>query len=213
MRKKIFIVFGLGTLLVFSLYIFFVVLSDDKIVVSPYIDEIPGWGYKLEKNATELLKREFNNLKVVLVAEELDEEAYAVQLARIFIADLYTLNNKVNKYDVGGTQFVWPEILDNFRLNVQNTLYKYMEDITGGRKQELPIVKSIETITHEEYEFTIEEEVFEAFKIILQWDYIKDLEYDAKGEIIVIKGEKLFYVVEFTPMERQNETEGSLWEE
>jgi len=200
MRRKIMYVFGLGTLLVFCAYIFFVVFNETQRPVSPYIDEIEGWGYKLETNATVLIKREFSNLKTTLLAEEIDEELYAKFLARIFIADLYTLSNKQNKYDVGGVQFVFPDKQENFKLNVQNTLYRYLEDDTGNRTQELPYVKAIETISIEEIKFTIDEEEFEAFKVILEWEYAEDLGYDVKGEIIVIKGEKLFYVVQFKPI-------------
>ena len=45
----------------------------------------------------------------------------------MFLIDLYNLDNKKNMYDVGGVIFVFPDARENYKLNVSNTLYKYMK--------------------------------------------------------------------------------------
>ena len=70
-----------------------------------------------------------------------------------------------------------------------------MENI-DGRKQELPEVSEVLVSNIEEIEFLIKEEKYLAFKVNVDINYVKDLEYDKKAEIILIKLDKYLYVVE-----------------
>ena len=54
------------------------------------------------------MKTEFDVLKANLESDTIDEEAYALSIAKLFIIDLYTMNNKINKYDIGGIEYVYP---------------------------------------------------------------------------------------------------------
>lgn len=161
------------------------------------ISEIKGYDYKLKSTANELMKTEFNILKKNLESNEIDEEAYATSIAKLFIIDLYTMTNKINKYDVGGVDYVFPSGIDNLKLNVTDTIYKYLEDNSNGkRKQELPEVKSITLENSEQAEMKIGEITYPGYKINLNWEYIINLEYDDSGEIIVIKDESKYFIVE-----------------
>jgi len=157
--------------------------------------QIKGYEYISRDSDTMLFKNEFNLLKENLESNEIDYTEYAKSVSKLFIIDLYTLKNKKNMYDVGGVEFVYKEARDNFKLNVENTLYKYMENI-DGRKQELPEVSAVEVTNIEETEFSIGEEKFDAFKVNVDISYVKDLEYDKKAEIILIKLDNFIYVVE-----------------
>ena len=100
-------------------------------------------------------------------------------------------------YDVGGVQFVYPDIRDNYKLNVTNTLYKYMKDNSDGkREQDLPMVKSVSIKNEDETKYKIGEEEFDGYKINLDIKYVKDLEYDKSAEIILVKKDKYLYIVE-----------------
>ena len=205
MKKPIIIT--LISILVLSLvglvyYLVLLSFSDDD---QGPLKEIPGWYYRLEQSATPLMIEEFSNLKEILTAEEVDYDAYAKALSRLFVADLYTLSNKVNKYDVTSAQFLLPSFKDNFILNVQNTLYRFLEDNTSGnRTQALPEVNSITTINLEIIEFEIDEEMFEAYQITLNWTFIEDMGYDTEAIIILIREDKFLRIVEKRSIELES---------
>ena len=159
--------------------------------------QIKGFEYLSNDDDSDLFKNEFKKLKNNLESSNINYNEYALSISKMFIIDLYTLNNKNNMYDVGGVQFVYPEARDNFKLNVENTLYKYMEDNSDGkREQDLPEVSGVEVTSDEVYEYTIGEEKYEGYKINLDISYVKDLEYDAKAELILVKVDKYLYIVE-----------------
>ena len=159
--------------------------------------QIKGFEYLSNDSDTDLFKNEFKKLKNNLESSNINYNEYALSISKMFIIDLYTLNNKNNMYDVGGVQFVYPEARDNFKLNVENTLYKYMEDNSDGkREQDLPEVSNVEVTSDEVYEYTIGEEKYEGYKINLDISYVEDLEYDAKAELILVKVDKYLYIVE-----------------
>jgi hypothetical protein len=43
-------------------------------------------------------------------------------LQNYFVADFYNINNKNNKNDVGGLQFIKEEMKENFILNATDTI-------------------------------------------------------------------------------------------
>ncbi len=171
--------------------------KKEEVIKISNLDSIEGYNYTLKSNATKLYKDEFNLLKNNLESDEINNEEYVKSIAKLFIIDLYTLSNKINKYDVGGVDFIYPEALDNYKLNVEDTLYKYLEDNTNGnRNSELPEVSSVTIDTIEETKYKINNEEFNGYKVNLSIGYVKDLGYDNKGELIIIKSDKYYYVVE-----------------
>lgn len=169
--------------------------KDDKPIVTNK-DTIKGYDYTLKSNATKLYEDEFKTLKANLEGN-INYDEYAVSVAKLFIIDLYTINNKINKYDTGGVSFVYPDGRNNYKLNVQDTIYKYVEDNTDGKRtQNLPEVSSVIVKDSKKDTYKIGNDSFEAYKINLEWSYVQDLGYDKTGEIILIKKDKNIYVVE-----------------
>ena len=90
------------------------------------VDRIDNFDYTLDDRDTELMKNTYNELKTVLSSDEIDYEKYAEILSKLFVIDLFTMDNKVNRYDVGSTEYVYPDSVDNFKTNVEDTIYKSM---------------------------------------------------------------------------------------
>lgn len=173
--------------------------KKDVILEQKNISEIAGYGITLSEKDSKLYKDEFLNLKSILEADNIDYDAYAKSLAKLFIIDLYDINSKVNKYDVGGIEEVYEPIRENYSINVQDTLYKYLEDNTNGeREQELPIVSSISVDSIEKNQFTYKSEnvTYDGYKVKLSWSYKYDSGYDKSGEVILINKDDKLYVVE-----------------
>lgn len=158
---------------------------------------IKGFDYILYEDDIDIYKDEFKKLKKNLESSNINYTEYAESISKMFVMDLYSLEAKKNMYDVGGVQFVYPDIRDNYKLNVTNTLYKYMKDNSDGkREQDLPMVKSISIKNEDETKYKIGEEEFDGYKINLDIEYVKDLEYDKSAEIILVKNDKYLYIVE-----------------
>ena len=161
------------------------------------VDSIENFSYTLDDRDTELMKNTYNELKEVL-NNDIDYEKYAELLAKLFVIDLFTMNNKVNRYDVGSTEYVYPDSVDNFKTNVEDTIYKTMENNSNGkRKQDLPEVKSItlEKITEDTY--AIGEETYDSYVVSLSWEYVTDYGYDDTATITLIELNDQLYVTEY----------------
>ncbi|NMA50829.1 MAG: hypothetical protein GX951_03155 [Mollicutes bacterium] len=152
--------------------------------------------YTIESRDSELMKKEFNILKENYYSDNIDYEKYAKSIGKLFIIDLYTIKNKNNKYDVGSVEYVHPDIRSNFKLSVGDTLYKYLEE-KNYRKTKYPEVKSIEITNFSEDTFMYNNIEYNAYVVSLKWDYVKDLGYDKKGIISIIKEDKKLYVVKY----------------
>ena len=162
------------------------------------VDRIDNFDYTLDDRDTELMKNTYNELKTVLSSDEIDYEKYAEILSKLFVIDLFTMDNKVNRYDVGSTEYVYPDSVDNFKTNVEDTIYKSMENNSDGkRKQDLPEVSSIDNTSVETSTFTIGEEEHESFVVNINWSYVSDLGYDDNATITLIELNDKLYVVEY----------------
>ena len=162
------------------------------------VDSIDNFNYTLDDRDTELMKNTYNELKEVLSAEKINYEKYANLLSKLFVIDLFTMNNKVNRYDVGSIEYIYPDSIDNFKTNVEDTIYKSMENNSDGkRKQDLPEVSSIDNESVETKIFTIDEKEYDSFVVNLNWSYKNDLGYDNKATITLIELNEKLYVVEY----------------
>ncbi len=163
------------------------------------VDTIDNFNYTLDERDTKLLKKTYQELKKELSSSDIDYENYAKILAELFVIDLFTLDNKINKYDVGSLEYVYPDSLENFKLNVEDTIYKEIEnDKDGKRKQTLPIVKSVESKDVKKDTFQIGETALESYVVNLTWDYEKDLGYDTKATITLVAKDNRLYVVSYS---------------
>lgn len=161
------------------------------------IKSIKDYDYNLKENETELYKTEFNELDRILSKKNVDYEEYAKSIAKLFIIDFYTLNNKLSKNDIGGTEFIKEDMRDNFIEEARSTFYKYVE-VIDGRTQELPEVSSITDVSVEKTEFKYSDKTIDenAYKVSISWDYVEDLGYEKEASMIIVKQDKKLYIVE-----------------
>lgn len=179
--------------------IFFRSIETKKEIEPPkVVKKIDDFGYELRENESRLYKDLFDKLIEELNKEEIDEEEYAKLVAKLFVVGFYNLDSKTSKNDIGGVQFVHPDIVDNFKENAKDTLYKYVEsNIYGDRKQELPVVASIEITNIETKSFKYNDTTDpKAYKVSLEWTYEKDLGYETKCNLILVHSDKKLVVVE-----------------
>ena len=109
----------------------------------------------------------------VFYEKEVNEEEYVKIISEMFVYDFYSLNDKTAKTDVGGVDFVYPAILENFLQNAQNTYYKYVEsNIYNNRKQSLPVVTNITVGSVNKIPFAYGDKTDEnAYSVKVNWSY------------------------------------------
>lgn len=165
------------------------------------LDSLDDYGYTLSDKDTDLFKDEYNVLKDLLNEKEIDDEKYATQVAKLFVIDLYTINTKVNKLDIGGSEYYYLDKVTMFEKKVMDTLYYHLEDNTyGDREQELPEVKKIEVLSIEETEYKIGEKEKDAYLVQVEWEYVEDMGYDTEASIVLCKENGVrISVVDFQP--------------
>ena len=154
--------------------------NKEKETIVNVVDKIENFNYTLDDRDTKLMHENFEELSKILDKEEINYEEYAKCLAKLFIIDLFTIDNKNNKYDVGGVEYILESDQANFRINIENSLYDGIE-VKENRKQNLPIVDKIEIVDLKEIKYEYDKKEYEAYEINLTWDYKKDYEYDKKN--------------------------------
>ena len=165
------------------------------------VDEIKNFDYTVSETDTKLFKDEFKKLKKVLSQKEVDNKEYANEVAKLFVIDFFTLDNKITKNDVGGVQFVYSGYKTTFIDKARDEFYKYVKsNVNGDRSQELPLVETIEVTSNEPATASAElsgeqfSQIGEAYKVTLTWTYKKDLGYQTKATLIVVKDNEKFSV-------------------
>ena len=198
-RKKRYtsIIIILVILLILGIIGFIYLNKDEEKSVIKVERTIPGYEYTLEENEIEIYKDTFKKLESILDEEEIDKEEYAKCISELFIIDFYTLDNKLSKNDIGGVQFVYPSIKDNFVEKARSTFYKYLE-VKEGRTQSLPVVSEITSVLAEKTLFKVKDtkENKEAYKVSISWEYEEDLDYEKEAIIYVVEESNKLYIIE-----------------
>ena len=163
------------------------------------INKIDKYGYQLKENKTSKYKNLFEELKEILNEENVNEENYVKKISEMFIYDFYSLSDKTAKTDIGGTDFVYNEILENFLQNAQDTYYKYVEsNVYNNRKQSLPTVSNITIDKVENTKFEYNNKYDDkAYEVDISWDYTDNQfsSYQKKATLVFIHdGDKLSLV-------------------
>ncbi len=137
------------------------------------LNSISEYGYQLNDNKSKEYKELFSSLKKILKNENVDEEEYVKTIAKMFIFDYYSLDDKMSKTDIGGSDFVHKDALVDFLEKSQDTMYKYVEtNLYGERKQNLPTVKEVTIKSVTKQPFTYKESVDEnAYVVEVEWEY------------------------------------------
>ena len=160
------------------------------------IDSLELYGYSLTKNDSELFKTEFEALRTTLNKEPINYEEYAKSISKLFIIDLYTINNKLGSTDIGGTEFIYPDLVLNFTENMGSSLYKNVEtNIYGDRTQKLPEVSEVTVDSIEETTYAYKDVDYEGYSVKLTWNYVEDLGYQNTINLTLIKSNSKLFIV------------------
>jgi len=170
-------------------------IKDDK-KQEDTILSINGYEYKIKNSVNDLYKNEFNKLKTNLESDNVNIDEYIKSIAKLYIIDLYSLNDKINKYDVSAAQYVIDTSRENFKLKVSETIYKYIEDKSDGeRSQDLPIVTEIFVDNVNETTYKINELDYKGYQVLISWKYDKDLGYPMSADLTLIEENNIISVV------------------
>ena len=198
--KKVLIAILLITVVVLGYLSYKQFFGEKEVKEVKVVNEIKKYGYKLKDNKPAAYKKMFGELKEILEADKVDEEAYAKKISEMFVYDFYSLKDKVSKTDIGGVDFVHPDALENFLTNAQDTYYKYVENnIYGNRKQSLPVVTniSIDNVKQEAFEYGDKSDD-KAYFVDVSWSYSDSQFSDnqSKATLIFVHDDIKLYLVE-----------------
>lgn len=189
-----FIVIGtiLFGFLIYKVYNDFI--KDNSVRVQ--VDSIGFYGYTLKNNDTDIYKKYFKELTGILNEKPINYSDYAKTISKMFIIDLYTLDNKLGSTDIGGLQFLHKDLKENFKENMGSSLYKFIENnLDGKRTQELPRVKDVEVESVFETKYTYKNNEYNAYIVKANWNYEKDLGYQKSINLTIINDKDILYVV------------------
>ena len=168
--------------------------------VTNVISNITDYGYTLDDRDTAYMKETFKELETILEESEIDDHDYASVLAKLFVIDFHTLNNKINKYDVGSLEYILSSKVDSFRLKAMDTIYRDILDNTyRDRVQDLPEITNVQVLDVVDTTFTLNEEEVQAIQVTMNYEYKEDLGYDTEGTIYFVKNANKLEVVSYTP--------------
>lgn len=160
------------------------------------IESIGLYGYSLHDRDSSAYKDTFKELNKALSTNNIDYKNYATLASKLFIMDLFTLNNKLGSTDIGGLQFIHKDLKENFKENMGDTIYKYVEiNVDGKRTQELPVVKEVTVSNVLETKYTYNNKDYPAYVVTANWEYEKDLGYQKSMKITFIKDKNILYIV------------------
>jgi len=160
------------------------------------ISSIELYGYTLSKNDTDLYKNTFKELETILNSEVVDYKSYASLISKLFVIDVFTLDNKIASTDIGGLEFIHEDLESNFIENMGATLYRGVKsNINGDREQELPIVSSVNVSDVFETKYEYNDVSYDSYIVSLNMEYVKDLGYQSSIKLTLIKDEDILYVV------------------
>lgn len=162
--------------------------QDSNVKETKEVASIDAYGYTLKENATAYYKKLFKKLEKVLTAEEVDEEKYAELVAQMFMADFFNLDNKINKNDVGGVQFVYADYQTDFVKYAMDSVYKTVEnDVYKDRKQTLPEVTNVTVTKVKNDSYTYGKNTDDnAYIYNFEIEYKEDLGYQTEGSLTLI---------------------------
>lgn len=175
--------------------------------VTNIISNIDDYNYSLDDRDTEYMKSVFKELEDILSEKEVNYDEYAKVLAKLYVIDFYTLDNKINKYDVGSLEYVYKDKQEDFKSKAMDTIYGDVEDNTyKDRVQELPEITEVNIINSSMTQIELNEELVDAYKITMEYTYKDDLGYDSEGTIYLVQNINKLEVVLYNPViEEDNE--------
>ena len=205
--KVILIVLAVVILIIVGISCYFFLFNkkpEEQIPVNEVkvTNTIEKYGYNLDDRDSELFKIKFDELKTLLDTENYDIEEYVSFVSELFVIDLYTIDNKISRYDVGGLEYVYTDAVSSFQSVAENSIYKTVENnLDDTRIQDLPEVSDIVLDSIKETTFTMpDESVVDGYAVKLSWEYVENLGYDTAATLILIPDNQKYGVVYFNPI-------------
>lgn len=154
--------------------------------------------YTLYDNKSDLYKEYFGNLKDELLKDEVNDLEYAKIISKLFVVDFYSLSDKVTSTDVGGLDFIYEPIKENFLLKATDTIYKNIQsNVYGDRKQDLPKITAVEVKSIVPTPVTIGNlNDANGYSVTLSLTYEKEMGYPKEVTLTLVHVEKKIYIVE-----------------
>lgn len=204
-RKKTIIIIGIVSFVLIALSVavtLFIINKDDnkkepeKVEEIKKVDEMTNYDYFLEEDATEYYKELYNDLKETLNKEEINDEEYAKVISKLFVTDLFTLDNKITSSDIGGLQFMYDDFEEDFINIAKTTLYSSVEsNIYNDREQKLPVVTKVEVANIESSTFNYNDTAHNSYDVSVNITYQEDLGYPTTYKLSLIKNDKYIQIV------------------
>ena len=167
-------------------------INNKKKINNSKVDIIEKYNYSLKENESNYYKKLFKELKIELNKKEIDYAKYASIISKMFLTDFFTLDNKINKNDIGGVEFIYSDYKNMFITKAKDTIYKYLENnIYGNRTQELPIVKEVKIINIEIKNIDNLINYYLECEII----YEKDLKYQNKANLVLVENNNKLEII------------------
>lgn len=174
--------------------------SDNKkpVVKTSVLDKMDKYGYSLDDRDTKLFKDTYYELKDVLESDNIDYKIYGEKLSELFVIDLFTISNKISKYDVGGLDYLYDSEKEMFKSKVMDTLYDQVEDNSyDNREQKLPCVKSVTVNDVKETNYTVNDKKLNGYVYSIFVEYEEGLGYDTNCNVTVVIDDNIMYIVEY----------------
>ena len=200
-KKNKLVLIILSTLVILTIVVIILSLTTKKdnqeqdVKEVKKVDIIDKYGYYLEEDATDYYKSLYKELKDITNKDEVDYEEYAKIVAKLFVTDVFTLDNKVTSSDIGGLQFIYPDFREDFIKINQTGLYSnILSNIYNDRVQELPIVNEVNIDLVKETTFNYNNKEYKCYLVEVNIYYEKDLSYPTTYKLTIIKEDKYLYV-------------------
>lgn len=200
-KKNKLVLIILSTLVILTIVVIILSLTTKKdnqeqdVKEVKKVDVIDKYGYYLEEDATDYYKSLYKELKDITNKDEVDYEEYAKIVAKLFVTDVFTLDNKVTSSDIGGLQFIYPDFREDFIKINQTGLYSnILSNIYNDRVQELPIVNKVNIDLVKETTFNYNNKEYKGYLVEVNISYEKDLSYPTTYKLTIIKEDKYLYV-------------------
>lgn len=191
--EVLFLIVGIVLFLILGVMVYKDFFATNK---SKKLATIGLYGYTLHDTDTKLYKSEFEALETILDTKPINYEEYAKSIAKLFVIDVYTLNNKMASTDIGGTEFLHKDLKENFKENMGASIYKFIEsNIDGKRNQELPEVSEVTVSKIFETTYKYDSNQYPAYEVSLTWKYDKELGYQTSTKITIINSNDVLYIV------------------
>lgn len=189
------------------------------------IEELPdNLVYNLPRDATPLQLALFTELfnfheQYTQTPSAANALRYASVIAQNFVADFFTLSNKSARINIGGLQFITPDILDAFQETALNNFYFHLNHHINTFGQDLlPTVETTRIINAEaaQHSLALNEspwsEYIPVIVVDIEWTYLQTTfaylaEFQTSARIILQENNDTIRIVAITEMPMQaNET-------